>query len=92
MPIYVASCLPGCTADQYKHPLYALVPRAGRVPLATNEYSLIRLAQVICEHPPPPDLRPTLTSSGPHLTKYNPDPGSTRVSARRKPLLFFFHA
>ena len=41
-----------CTAYLYKHPLYALAPCAGRVPLSTNECSSIRLAQVICDHTP----------------------------------------
>jgi hypothetical protein len=41
-----------CTADLYKHRLYVLAPCAGRMPLATNEYSLIWLAQVICDHTP----------------------------------------
>ena len=41
-----------CTADLYKHRVYVLAPCAGRMPLATNEYSLIWLAQVICDHTP----------------------------------------
>ena len=40
-----------CTADQYKLPVYTLAPCVGRMPRATNEYSLIWLAQVICDHP-----------------------------------------
>ena len=41
-----------CTADQYKIPVYTLAPCDGRVSRATNEYSLIWLAQVICDHTP----------------------------------------
>ena len=46
-----------CTADHYKHPVYTLAPCAGRVPRATNEYSLLWPAQVRCDHPTNP--RPT---------------------------------
>ena len=51
-----------CTADLYKHPLYALAPCARRGPLlslATNEYNVMTLYYlvVICDHTP--DLRPT---------------------------------
>ena len=44
-----------CTAYQYSTKyllLYTLTPCAGYVPRATKRYSLIWLAQVICDHPP----------------------------------------
>ena len=48
-----------CTADQYKLPVYTLAPCAGRVPRATNEYSLFGYPKLSAIIPPNPPNHPT---------------------------------